>query len=517
MAKTMIKLRLAGEGTYGRVYHAEDRDHLEYAVKRNLIDRRVHFTGSLRELDLLYRVRGHPHLVNLISVSHGTPFATGLSPLREPCYKDDNVHFIFEKADYDVRELIYLRKPSFSQLKRVMLHSLLGLEYLHHKGIIHRDLKPENLLFFVRTQTTKICDFGLSKFATTQGSQTPRTVTCWYRAPEIASSWPDYTTKSDLWSLGCVFYEMVTKSALLSGCPDEDSTVFQKIMGSVPEACTVENVRVLTRHPRCNLNLFPKCAKTWRQFVGLGPSQERSFDQSPGSYEQFLDLLRHLLQVNPEARYTASEALGHPFWDAYRSEIEAVRREFPPVGPPAPLLAVTNGQERRWAMEVARNIYGNRRLFNWYSHRILFQAVDMFDRYLEWLQHNVEPKNLESDDTGRYLSFYNVQLYFSVCLYVAIKYFTTMRTPIAFTQLCPEPYRTPSALAAAEAFETHLVRDVFRYTLYRETVYEAADYYGDKLSETEVEHLFSVYTNLTSYSGLSSRRLYKLVSFALRR
>lgn len=511
----MIKLRVAGEGTYGRVYYARDREHQEFAVKRNLVDRGVHFTGSLRELDLLYRIRGHPYLINLISVSHGTPFATVLSPLQEPRYKDDNVHFVFEKADFDLRELIYARDPSYPQLKRAMLHSLLGLEYLHGKGIIHRDLKPENLLYFAQTQTTKICDFGLSKFTTRQGAQTPRIVTCWYRAPEIACQWPNYTTKSDLWSLGCIFYEMLSKTALLLDVPDKDTMVFQRILQGVPEASTPANVRKLTRNPRYNLNLAPKCSRNWHQFVGLGTTQEHTFNESPGTYIQYLDLLKHLLDLDPETRFSATEALAHPFWQEYQEEIAAARAAWPPEPPAASLLAVSDIQERRWAMQVARTIYANRTLFGWYSHRILFQAIDMFDRYLEWLQHNGEPVNLESDLTGRYLSYYEVQLRFSVCVYVAIKYFTSMQAPIAFTQLCPAPFHTPEAMASAEEFETFLVREVFHYALYRETIYEAADYYQEVLTEPEIEQLLQVYTELTSYSGLSSRRLYKLVRFAL--
>jgi serine/threonine protein kinase len=94
--------------------------------------------------------------------------------------------------------------------RHVLFKSLaVGLKYLHERGIIHRDLKPHNLLLTDRTASAelKIADFGFARFATDMmesflGSPL-------YMAPEMIRR-ERYSSKSDLWSVGVIFYEMLT-------------------------------------------------------------------------------------------------------------------------------------------------------------------------------------------------------------------------------------------------------------------------------------------------------------------
>ena len=85
---------------------------------------------------------------------------------------------------------------------------------MNGKGIIHRDIKPSNMLWFRAggdNRLFKLCDFGLAKVLSGQENTTPKVVTSWYRAPEISFRWNDYSFDSDIWSMGCVFFEMMTK------------------------------------------------------------------------------------------------------------------------------------------------------------------------------------------------------------------------------------------------------------------------------------------------------------------
>ena len=92
----------------------------------------------------------------------------------------------------------------------------LALEYIHRRKILHRDLKSQNI-FLTKNNTIKLGDFGISTVLTSmvdfalsvQG-------TPYYMSPEICQSKP-YTYTSDVWSLGCILYELCTLQHAFSG------------------------------------------------------------------------------------------------------------------------------------------------------------------------------------------------------------------------------------------------------------------------------------------------------------
>ena len=92
------------------------------------------------------------------------------------------------------------------------MHQLLsGIAYCHAHRVLHRDLKPQNLLIDNRG-TIKLADFGLARaFSLPVRTYTHEVVTLWYRAPEILLGTKTYSTAVDVWSLGCIFAEMVSQ------------------------------------------------------------------------------------------------------------------------------------------------------------------------------------------------------------------------------------------------------------------------------------------------------------------
>ena len=92
------------------------------------------------------------------------------------------------------------------------MHQLLdGIAYCHKHRVLHRDLKPQNLLID-KGGRIKLADFGLARaFALPVRLYTHEVVTLWYRAPEILLGAKSYCTAVDVWSLGCIFAEMVNK------------------------------------------------------------------------------------------------------------------------------------------------------------------------------------------------------------------------------------------------------------------------------------------------------------------
>lgn len=105
-----------------------------------------------------------------------------------------------------------------------MYQLLKGIDYCHSHRVLHRDLKPQNLLIDKKGDL-KLADFGLARaIGIPVRTYTHEVVTLWYRAPEILLGAKQYSTPVDIWSVGCIFAELVTKRPLFPG--DSGSKTF---------------------------------------------------------------------------------------------------------------------------------------------------------------------------------------------------------------------------------------------------------------------------------------------------
>ncbi|KAJ3165411.1 Cyclin-dependent kinase 10 [Geranomyces variabilis] len=204
------KLNRVGEGTYGIVYRARARESGQIvALKRIRMEEENEGMplSSLREISLL-RALQHENIVKVVDVVVGS----GL----------DNIFMVMEYCDQDMGSLMdnVICKTSgyrTTEVKCLMLQLLRGLAYLHQRYIIHRDLKLTNLLL-TSGGVLKIADFGLArKFSLPPSPMTPKVVTLWYRAPELLLGEQVYTTAIDMWSVGCIFGELLQCAPLLPG------------------------------------------------------------------------------------------------------------------------------------------------------------------------------------------------------------------------------------------------------------------------------------------------------------
>ncbi len=502
----MIRTGKAGSGTYGIVYTAQtaDDEKREVAIKRNIVDDSVSFSGSIKELDILNRLKGHPYIVKLISVSFGNPMIAPNSPICRSGglnYREDYLHFIFEKGNNNGHSLIYGNGVHVSYLKLAMVQMFLGIEYMHKNSIIHRDLKPANLLWFVSSDNKaaiKICDFGLSKICTTNEPMTPKVVTCWYRAPEICSRDPAYTFKSDIWSAGCILYEMVAKKALLYRCSNDDTKLLSKIVGLIPDPSYNDIYKITQGHQiKLTKDASPRNRLTFRTKIDMSDEDIEEFEKFPGigasSYDQFLDLLGKILVLDPDKRYDVFEVLEHEYFDPYRSMIKDIREKYH-VDMDETKIDIICCRERAWACKTAFFVFNGREYLSWYKHRMLFQSIDMFDRYILYL-NSKEKRLIPSNYQGKYLTRYYTELHYIICLYMCIKYFTTLHIPISFTDLATEAYKTEKAMIEAEEFEKTMLRDVLKYTVYRDTIYELSP----KENEEQIRDLLDAYGNMRKH------------------
>lgn len=119
--------------------------------------------------------------------------------------------------EHDLKTLLHTQTTPFlaSEVKTLMRQLLSAISLLHRNWIIHRDLKTSNLLMNNRGQI-KLADFGLARmYGEPTGEMTPLVVTLWYRAPELLLGAETYDTAIDMWSIGCIFAELITKDPLL--------------------------------------------------------------------------------------------------------------------------------------------------------------------------------------------------------------------------------------------------------------------------------------------------------------
>jgi serine/threonine protein kinase len=513
----MIKGKTMGEGTYGKVYLATSAQDGDFVVKRNWVEPEVDFAANLREMDILRRLHGHPHIVSLKQVVYGNPFESGkLSPARRG-YKDDSIHFILERADGDLGEMLYKNEVSVGVVGKLMVDILLGVEYIHSHGIMHRDLKPQNILVFQTADdiVAKICDFGLSKFYTAQEPQTPRMITAWYRAPEIALQDPHYTCQVDLWSVGCIFYELWTGKSLVES-PDDDAQILATILRVLPKRLGKKDTADLKKRWGRSLALPRGKRKNFTRELFSTARLRTQFEERLGSIKLFVNLLECLLEFDPACRFSATQALNHPFFESYRDYIQQCRGQYPPVHYRTRLenlsITITCCEERKWAANLAFIFFNEHQSLplRWYSHRILFQALDLFDRYLEFrsekrllLGQDTQVVRGDSEaDLNRYRL--KIEVYFLTCIYVAIKYFATLDTPISYIEISEEMFRLDDTKSLAQKFERELLQEILSYEIFRPTIYEISDYFGDRLSDMDIYHLLMYYG---SYEGCQRQPL----------
>jgi serine/threonine protein kinase len=117
---------------------------------------------------------------------------------------------ILDYCDYSLTH--YIKNNSFNL--NLFNQICEGLLYIHNQFIIHRDLKPDNIL--IKNETIKIADFGLARWASTNLDYSFHVVTLFYRAPEILLKQP-YSFGIDIWALGCIYVEMMTKVPPFTG------------------------------------------------------------------------------------------------------------------------------------------------------------------------------------------------------------------------------------------------------------------------------------------------------------
>ncbi|EER12701.1 MAPK2, putative [Perkinsus marinus ATCC 50983] len=377
--------QLIGTGSYGHVCEAYDKYNQRIvAIKKihRVFEDLIDCKRILREIAILNRL-DHDHIIKMLDICP-----------PDDLENFDELYIVLEIADSDFKKLF--RTPVFLtelHIKTLLYNLLVGVKYLHSAGILHRDLKPANCLVN-QDCSVKICDFGLSRAigmekqlhlqhlpntpreidvvcgirtrvlwkvlayqaedttvgaastATAAGPIVPHTlnlkrqltghvVTRWYRAPELILLEENYGEAIDVWSVGCIFAELLGMMKENVAFPSDRGPLFpgSSCFPLSPDHKHATDYKFHTRGNRDQLNMI---------FNILGtPSDEdieelekedakryiRCFTRRSGTgiREKFrgssleaLDILDRMLVFNPRKRITVDECLEHPFFKGIR-------------------------------------------------------------------------------------------------------------------------------------------------------------------------------------------------------
>ncbi|KAI9096088.1 protein serine/threonine kinase [Phlyctochytrium arcticum] len=281
------KIEKLGEGTYGIVYKAQNKDTGDIvALKRIRLDNEEEGVPctAIREISLLKELK-HPNIVRLYDVIH----------------TEKKLTLVFEYLDSDLKKFLdaYGGDIDVPTLKHLLYQLLKGIAFCHEHRVLHRDLKPQNLLINKKLEL-KLADFGLARaFGIPVRSYSHEVVTLWYRAPDVLMGSRQYSTSIDLWSVGCIMAEMASGRPLFPGSSIKDQLLrIFKLLGT-PDEKSWPRVKELPEY-KPDFPIYPKATLE---------SISSKLDADG------LDLLAKLIEYQPDKRISAEKALQHPYFN----------------------------------------------------------------------------------------------------------------------------------------------------------------------------------------------------------
>lgn len=345
---------LIGAGSYGHVCEAYDRQEKRVvAIKKihRVFEDLIDCKRILREIAILNRLE-HDNIVKTVDIC-----------VPKDLNKFDELYLVLEIADSDFKKLfktpVYL---SELHIKTLLYNLLVGLKFTHSAGIYHRDLKPANCLVN-QDCSVKICDFGLARTIETPAEPsklpgandeieavvngvphtknmkrqlTGHVVTRWYRAPELILLQENYTEAIDVWSIGCIFAELL--GMMKENIPSylDRSPIFpgSSCFPLSPDQKHASDYKFHTKGNRDQLNVIfnilgipssedVQCLEKEdaKKYISIFAARE-GIDLAtrfPGATPEAVNLLKRMLVFNPAKRISVDDALSSPLFKDIRN------------------------------------------------------------------------------------------------------------------------------------------------------------------------------------------------------
>ena len=236
---------------------------------------------------------------------------------------------VMDYLDHDVKTLMLTMRQTFTQaeVKCLVLQLLRGVAFMHANWVIHRDLKTSNLLMNNEGRLV-ICDFGMARlYGEPLRPYTQPVVTLWYRAPELLLGSRVYGPAVDVFSVGCIFAELLTKKPLFCARTGTETEMLGLIFGLLGTPTEDSWPGFFDLPGARDLRLKARPPQPLRQALGLGVM---GYGGATAISEAGLDLLRSMIALDPARRITAAEALQHRwFFESPPPADERLMPSFP--------------------------------------------------------------------------------------------------------------------------------------------------------------------------------------------
>ncbi|KAJ5666939.1 hypothetical protein N7462_011348 [Penicillium macrosclerotiorum] len=296
------KIGHLGEGTYATVYKGRNNQTNELvALKEIHLDAEEGTPSTaIREISLMKELK-HENILALYDVVH-----TG-----------EKLVMVSEYMDKDLKRFMDSRGGALdlATIKSFAYQMLKGIAYCHENRILHRDLKPQNLLIS-RDEGLRLADFGLARaFGIPVNTFSNEVVTLWYRPPDVLLGSRSYNTSIDIWSAGCIVAEMYTGRPLFPGTANDDQLLkIFRVMGTPSE----RSWPGISQLPEFKAGFLVYPTQDLRRLI-------------PQLDSLGADLLNRMLQLRPELRISAVDALNHPWFQSHLAEAESSSQSGAPL------------------------------------------------------------------------------------------------------------------------------------------------------------------------------------------
>ncbi|KAL0478647.1 cyclin-dependent kinase [Acrasis kona] len=295
------KVLVVGEGAYGRVLKATERITKEIVALKSIPlcsgDKEGFPISTIREINQL-KTFNHNNVLSLRYLLLVSDTKEGWAT----CSRSE-AYLVFDYVPHDLTGII--SDPGIlmneASIKSYMQQLLTAVVHVHSFGSMHCDIKSSNVLVKY-DGTVKLADFGLARFKNPNPNVTycNNVVTRWYRPPELLLGDNKYNEKIDVWAVGCILAEFMDRRPIYPGSDEKDMCARIFSMMGVPTNSTWNNVEGL------------KLYRVMTSGIAKGPSLRDHF----ASFRGFVvvDLLEALLQIDPNKRISAEQALRHPWF-----------------------------------------------------------------------------------------------------------------------------------------------------------------------------------------------------------
>ena len=287
-SQTYQKIKSLGKGSYGQVFLVKSiQTQKEYALKETIITKKkeVFLYFTMNEINILSKLN-NPFIISL-KCAFKTQLDNDIEKLGIIMEYVDNGDLNKLLIDYKYDEIYFEEKRILNWLFQVCL----ALIYLQKNDVIHRDIKPSNI-FLMADDTIKLGDFGISKKVSLSSDITFFIGTPRYTSPEIINK-KDFSFKTDIWSLGVTFLELISLRAPFLGYETEE--IYENILK--------RNI---------NSNILNKEKNGFNNYITKRYSKN------------LLDLVKEMISMNPDDRPNAKDILNR---DIIKERMESYLKE----------------------------------------------------------------------------------------------------------------------------------------------------------------------------------------------